>query len=88
MLDNVRYVNWYANERVPSTRRRHRPVRFAEVRRIEAVSAHHGDNHLLLVERFYRRDRAQMFATAAALDLEATSADRSVLDASTLTSGQ
>lgn len=54
------------------------PREFAD---IEAVSAHHGDNHQLLVERFYRRDRAQMFATAAALDLEATSADRSVLDA-------
>lgn len=54
------------------------PGEFAD---IEAVSAHHDDNHQLLVERFYRRDRAQMFATAAALKLEATSADRSVLDA-------
>ena len=52
-----------------------------ELADIEAVSAHHGDNHQLLVERFFRRDRAQMFATAVALQLQATSADRSVLDA-------
>jgi len=52
-----------------------------ELADVEAVSAHHGDNYQLLVERFYRRDRAQMLATVAALDLQATSADRSVLDA-------
>ena len=48
---------------------------------IDAVVAHHGENHQMLVERFYRKDRAQLFATVAALRLEATSADRSVLDA-------
>jgi hypothetical protein len=52
----------------------------AQLQDIEAVSAYHGDSCQLLVERFYRRDRAQMFATVAALQLEATSADRSVLD--------
>ena len=53
----------------------------AQLADIEAVSAYHGDNHQLLVERFYRRDRAQMFATVAELELHATSADRSVLEA-------
>lgn len=66
--------------------RAHRTVKEAggfesEMADIEAVSAHHGDRHQLLVERFIRRDRSQMFATAATLDFEATSADRSVLDA-------
>ena len=48
---------------------------------IDRVSAHHGDNHAPLVARHFRRDRAAMLAMAGALELQATSADRSVLDA-------
>jgi hypothetical protein len=48
---------------------------------IEAVSAHHANNYMPLVERHRRRDRATMFAFTSAVELEATSADRSVLDA-------
>ena len=48
---------------------------------IDRVSAHHGDNHTPLVARHFRRDRAAMLAMAGALELQATSADRSVLDA-------
>jgi Domain of unknown function (DUF4158) len=48
---------------------------------IEAVSAHHANNYMPLVERHRRRDRATMFAFTTVVALEATSADRSVLDA-------
>jgi len=48
---------------------------------IDRVSAHHGDNHAPLVARHFRKDRAAMLAMAGALELEATSADRSVLQA-------
>jgi hypothetical protein len=48
---------------------------------IEAVSAHHANNYMPLVERHRRRDRATMFAFTTVVELEATSADRSVLDA-------
>jgi hypothetical protein len=44
------------------------------------VSAHHGDNHVPLVARDFRKDRAAMLAMVGALGLEATSADRSVLE--------
>jgi TnpA family transposase len=48
---------------------------------IEEVSAYHGDNHEMLMQRFFRKDRAVMFELASRLQFEATSADRSVLDA-------
>ena len=46
---------------------------------IDRVAAHHGNNHAPLVARHFRNDRAAMFSMAGALELEATSADRSVL---------
>lgn len=47
----------------------------------EAVSAYHGNNYLPLLERFYRSHRSVLFTLVDAIDLEATSAERSVLDA-------
>jgi hypothetical protein len=48
---------------------------------IEEVSAYHGDNCELLVQQFFKTDRATVLALAGALEFEATSQDRSVLDA-------
>jgi hypothetical protein len=53
----------------------------AQLAEIEAVSAHHANNYMPLVEKHRRRDRATMFAFTTVVELEATSADRSVLDA-------
>ena len=53
----------------------------AQLADIEAVSAHHANNYMPLVARHRRRDRATMFAFTRVVELEATSADRSVLDA-------
>ncbi|MFD3658708.1 Tn3 family transposase [Streptomyces sp. NPDC058620] len=53
----------------------------AEFADIEAVSAHHGNNHEVLVARFYKRDRAPMFDLIGTLEFEAVSEDRRVLDA-------
>jgi TnpA family transposase len=53
----------------------------AELADIEAVAAHHANHYMPLVDRNFRRDRATMFAVARTVELEATSADRSVLDA-------
>ncbi|MGH3857260.1 MAG: transposase, partial [Pseudonocardiaceae bacterium] len=47
---------------------------------IDTVTAHHGDNHVPLVARHFRNDRAAMLAMAGALGLRASSADHSVLD--------
>ncbi len=47
----------------------------------EAVSAHHGNNYLPLLERFYSSHRSALFTLLDTVELEATSADRSVLDA-------
>ena len=47
---------------------------------IDKVAAHHDDNHVPLGARHFRNDRAAMRAMVGALGLEATSADRSVLD--------
>ena len=47
---------------------------------IDKVAAHHDDNHVPLVARHFRNDRAAMLAMVGALGLEATSADRGVLD--------
>jgi TnpA family transposase len=52
----------------------------AQYRDIDLVAAHHGDNHIPLVARHFRKDRAAMLAMADTLGLEATSADASVLD--------
>jgi len=46
----------------------------------ERLVTNHGDNHVPLVARHFRNDRAAMLAMAGAPGLEATSADRSVLD--------
>jgi hypothetical protein len=53
----------------------------AELADIEAVAAHHANNYMPLVSRQWRRDRATMFAFVRTVELEATSADRSVLAA-------
>lgn len=53
----------------------------AQLAEIEAVSAHHANNYMPLVAKHRRRDRATMFAFTSVVELEATSADRSVLDA-------
>jgi TnpA family transposase len=47
----------------------------------EAVSAYHGNNYLPLLEGFYRSHRSALFTLVDSLDLEPTTADRSVLDA-------
>lgn len=47
----------------------------------EAVTAHHGNNYLPLLDRFYRSHRAALFTLLDTIELEATTADRSVLDA-------
>jgi hypothetical protein len=52
----------------------------AQLADIEAVAAQHANNYMPLVARHRRRDRATMFAFAHVVELEATSADRSVLD--------
>lgn len=53
----------------------------AELADIDAVAAHHVNNHMPLVSRHFRQDRSTMYAFVRAVELEATSADRSVLDA-------
>ena len=53
----------------------------AELADIEVVAAHHANHYMPLVDRNFRRDRATMFAFVRTVELEATSADRSVLDA-------
>lgn len=53
----------------------------AELADIESIAAHHANNYMPLVARQLRRDRATMFAFARTVTLEATSAERSVLDA-------
>jgi hypothetical protein len=50
-----------------------------ELARIDVVRATHGDNHVPLVARHFRKDRSSMLAMVGVLDLEATGADRSVL---------
>jgi TnpA family transposase len=53
----------------------------AQLADIEEVSAYHGDNYEVLVDRFFRKDRAVMFDLAGKLELVATSSDASVLTA-------
>jgi hypothetical protein len=52
-----------------------------ELEDIESVAAHHQNNYLPLLYRQIGRDRTTMFAFARTVELEATSADRSVLHA-------
>lgn len=47
----------------------------------EAVSAHHRNNYLPLLETHYRSHRSALFTLVNAIELEATNAERSVLDA-------
>lgn len=47
----------------------------AQLRDIEEVSAYYGDNHEMLMQRFFRKDRAVMFELAGRLKFEATSTD-------------
>ena len=47
----------------------------------ETVSAHHGNNPVPLMERYYRSHRAALFALLEVLELEATSTDRRIIDA-------
>jgi hypothetical protein len=47
----------------------------------EAVSAHHGNNHTPLMERYYRSHRSTLFALLEVLELESTSTDNRVLEA-------
>ena len=53
----------------------------AQLADIEEVPAYHGDNYEVLVNRFFRKDRAVMFDLAGRLELVATSSDASVLAA-------
>lgn len=45
----------------------------------ETVSAHHGNNPVPLMERYYRSHRAALFALLEVLELEATSTDRRII---------
>ncbi|TDC50519.1 DUF4158 domain-containing protein [Actinomadura sp. KC345] len=47
----------------------------------EAVSAHHGNNYFPLLDRHYRSHRSALFTLASSIELEATTAERSVLEA-------
>lgn len=47
----------------------------------EAVAAHHGNNYLPLCEQYYKSHRPVLFTLVDAIELEATSAQRAVLDA-------
>lgn len=47
----------------------------------EAVAAHHGNNYLPLLDRHYRSHRSALFTLVDAIELESTSAERSVVDA-------
>lgn len=47
----------------------------------EAVSAHHGNNYLPLLDQHYRSHRSTLFTLVESIDLESANAERSVLDA-------
>ncbi|MEV3923476.1 DUF4158 domain-containing protein [Actinomadura coerulea] len=47
----------------------------------EAVSAHHGNNYFPLLDQHYRSHRSALFTLANAIELEATTAELSVLEA-------
>jgi len=47
----------------------------------QAVAAYHGNNYLPLLEQYYKSHRTALFTLADSVEFEATSEDRSVLDA-------
>lgn len=47
----------------------------------EAVAAHHGNNYLPLLERFYRSHRKALFTLVDSIALEPTTAEHAVIDA-------
>ena len=47
----------------------------------EAVAAHHGNNYLPLLDQHYRSHRPALFTLVDAIELEATSAERAVVNA-------
>lgn len=47
----------------------------------EAVSAHHGNNYLPLLDQHYRSHRSALFTLLEGIELEATTAERSVIEA-------
>lgn len=53
----------------------------AEYENIELVTAFHGNSWVSLVDKYWRRDRSSMYRFVEAIELEATSADRAILDA-------
>lgn len=53
----------------------------AQLAEIEEITTYRGDNYELLVQQFFKPDRATMFALCGVLEFEATSQDRRLLDA-------
>lgn len=47
----------------------------------EAITAYRGNNHLPLLERFYRRHRSLLFSLIELLDVRSTTQDTSLIDA-------
>ncbi len=47
----------------------------------EALAAHHGDNYLPLLERFYRSSRSLLLRLVSVIEFESASTDRRLLDA-------
>ena len=47
----------------------------------EALAAHHGDNYLPLLERFYRSSRSLLLRLVSVIEFEPASTDRRLLDA-------
>ncbi|MGO4617544.1 hypothetical protein AB4305_25285 [Nocardia sp. 2YAB30] len=47
----------------------------------EAVAAHHGNNYLPLLERFYRSHRKALFTLVDSIELEPVTTERSVAEA-------
>ncbi len=70
-IDHLRWVDTFGDARVWW-----RGVALSKI----TDFAGEADNHVPLVARHFRKDRASMLAMVGVLDLEATSADRSVLE--------
>jgi hypothetical protein len=45
----------------------------------EAVAAHHGNNYMPLLERYYKSHRPVLFALVDAIELEAASAEQAAM---------
>ncbi|MEU6743741.1 hypothetical protein [Streptosporangium sandarakinum] len=54
---------------------------FPAIYRRSSQSAHHGNNYFPLLDQHYRSHRSALFTLVGAVEPEATSADRSVLEA-------